>query len=135
MSAFVGSDRFKVDIKYQVIFDEDSVPTGIKIVSLDNEDKNTKHLVCLAVGSDFHATSRIMEQATVINDVTGQPMLMKSVFLKLIILNFFKEWNLADENGQSHPINKDNVQKLHYNIVVALSRKWLRKTSGKGPNI
>jgi hypothetical protein len=50
----------------------------------------------------------------------------------LIILSFFKSWNLKDsETGNLIPINNDNIGKTRHEIVRALAQEWLKLTSGK----
>ena len=59
-------------------------------------------------------------------------MVRISVFCKLILLNFFKSWNLKDsETNRQIPINLETLGKMRYEIVKALAKEWVRITGAK----
>jgi hypothetical protein len=107
--------------------------TSVKILRPNEEsDDDTVSLICDAKGRDFETMSNILEEATIINAVTGNPMVRTFVLCKLIILSFFSSWNLKDaETGNVVPITSENIGKTRHEIVRALAQEWLKITSGK----
>ena len=47
--------------------------------------------------------SNIIEEATIINSVTGNPLLRTSVLCKSIIVNFFSVIRIKDEENEELP--------------------------------
>jgi hypothetical protein len=133
MSIFVNpQETFPVVVKFKVKNTVNDVITSVKIIKNDEEDDESVSLICDAKGRDFETMSIILEEATIINAVTGNPMVRTYILCKLIILNFFKSWNLKDaETGDLIPINSENVEKTRHEIVRSLAQEWLRLTSGK----
>jgi hypothetical protein len=89
--------------------------------------------------------SAIIEEATIINAVTGNPLLRTSVLCKLVIVSFFSTIKLIkkveEENEEGEVVivdneeifypDKSNVGQIRYELVKALTKKWLEATGGK----
>jgi hypothetical protein len=78
--------------------------------------------------------SNIIEEATIINSVTGNPLLRTSILCKLIVSNFFSSVRVKDpdeEEVQVYYPDTHSVSLMRYELVKALSKKWLEMTSGK----
>jgi hypothetical protein len=76
--------------------------------------------------------SNIIEEATIINSVTGNPLLRTSVLCKNIITNFFSVIKIKEEdNVETYYPDPHNVSMIRYELVKALSKKWLEMTGGK----
>ena len=133
MSVFVNPEEtFSIVVKLKIKNEVDGVITSIKICKPEEEGEGIISLICDAKGRDFETMSQILEEATIINAVTGNPMVRTYILRKLIILSFFKSWNLKDsETGNLIPINNENIGKTRHEIVRALAQEWLRLTSGK----
>lgn len=88
-------------------------------------------LKAYVVGRDFETMSKIIEECSIINSVTGKPLLRSSLLCKLILLNYFKKIEIeSKEENSVIVVNKDSVNKLHYDIVKFLAMKWLEFTDG-----
>ena len=134
MSIFVNPEEtFPVIIRFKIKNVVNDVITSVKILKPSEEsDEDTISLICDAKGRDFETMSNILEEATIINAVTGNPMVRTFVLCKLIILSFFTSWNLKDaETGNIVPITSENIGKTRHEIVRALAQEWLKITSGK----
>ena len=134
MSIFVNPEEtFPVIIRFKIKNIVNEVVTSVKILKANEEsDDDTISLICDAKGRDFETMSNILEEATIINAVTGNPMVRTFVLCKLIILSFFSSWNLKDaETGNVVPITSENIGKTRHEIVRALAQEWLKITSGK----
>jgi len=134
MSIFVNPEEtFPVIIRFKIKNVVNDVITAVKILKSNEEsDDYTVSLICDAKGRDFETMSNILEEATIINAVTGNPMVRTIVLCKLIILSFFSSWNLKDaETGNVVPITSENIGKTRHEIVRALAQEWLKITSGK----
>jgi hypothetical protein len=134
MSIFVNPEEtFPVIIRFKIKNVVNDVITAVKILKSNEEsDDDTVSLICDAKGRDFETMSNILEEATIINAVTGNPMVRTFVLCKLIILSFFSSWNLKDaETGNVVPITSENIGKTRHEIVRALAQEWLKITSGK----
>ena len=128
MSIFVdASKRFQISIN----FDEVKTENG-DLICYKFSESGSNTVVCDVKARNFADMSHIIEEATIINAVTGNPMVRTYILCKLIILSFFKSWNLKDsETGNLIPINNDNIGKTRHEIVRALAQEWLKLTSGK----
>ena len=126
-------ETFPVIIRFKIKNVVNDVITSVKILkSSEESDDDTVSLVCDARGRDFETMSNILEEATIINAVTGNPMVRTFVLCKLIILSFFSSWNLKDaETGNVVQITSENIGKTRHEIVRALAQEWLKITSGK----
>jgi hypothetical protein len=134
MSIFVNPEEtFPVIIRFKIKNVVNDVITAVKILKPNEEsDDDTISLICDAKGRDFETMSNILEEATIINAVTGNPMVRTFVLCKLIILSFFSSWNLKDaETGNVVPITSENIGKTRHEVVRALAQEWLKITSGK----
>ena len=134
MSIFVNPEEtFPIIIRFKIKNVVNEVITAVKILKPNEEsDDDTVSLICDAKGRDFETMSNILEEATIINAVTGNPMVRTFVLCKLIILSFFSSWNLKDaETGNTVPITSENIGKTRHEIVRALAQEWLKITSGK----
>jgi hypothetical protein len=134
MSIFVNPEEtFPVIIRFKIKNVVNEVITAVKILKPNEEsDDDTVSLICDAKGRDFETMSNILEEATIINAVTGNPMVRTFVLCKLILLSFFSSWNLKDaETGNVVPITSENIGKTRHEIVRALAQEWLKITSGK----
>lgn len=125
MGIFINSSLFEFEINFDELLIQD-VLVGIKV---SNQGKSK--LICKAKGRDFDTMSKILEDSTVLNSVNGTAMLRVSNFYKLIIKNFIKEMYLiTDDNKEEIIINSDNINSIHYNLVKAISKKWMALTGG-----
>ena len=134
MSIFVNPEEtFPIIIRFKIKNIVNEVITSVKILKPSEEsDEDTISLICDAKGRDFETMSNILEEATIINAVTGNPMVRTFVLCKLILLSFFSSWNLKDaETGNVVPITSENIGKTRHEIVRALAQEWLKITSGK----
>ena len=134
MSIFVNPEEtFPVIIRFKIKNVVNDVVTAVKILKANEEsDEDTISLICDAKGRDFETMSNILEEATIINAVTGNPMVRTFVLCKLIVLSFFTSWNLKDaETGNIVPITTENIGKTRHEIVRALAQEWLKLTNGK----
>jgi len=132
MSIFVNStDLIRVSVKFRTLTDSQKRVVGIEILPDDAVGADVQEIVCDTTGRDFDNMSKLLESATIINHVTGQPMIRSAVFHRGIISRFFKGWNVDDENGQQVELNNEAVSRMHDSLVRALSRKWLKTTAGK----
>jgi hypothetical protein len=112
MSIFVDAGkRFNLVLNCNVIRDD------------NNEDVK---------GRNFADMSNIIEEATIINSVTGNPLLRTSVLCKSIISNFFSVIRIKDgDNEETFYPDPHNVSMMRYELVKSLSKKWLELTGGK----
>jgi hypothetical protein len=125
MGIFINSSLFEFEINFDELLIQD-VLVGIKV---SNQGKSK--LICKAKGRDFDTMSKILEDSTVLNSVNGNAMLRVSNFYKLIIKSFIKEMYLiTDDNKEEIIINSDNINSIHYNLVKAISKKWMALTGG-----
>ena len=134
MSIFVNPEEtFPIIIRFKIKNIVNDVVTSVKILKSNEEsDEDTVSLICDARGRDFETMSNILEEASIINAVTGNPMVRTFVLCKLIVLSFFTSWNLKDaETGNIIPITSENIGKTRHEIVRALAQEWLKITSGK----
>lgn len=134
MSIFVNREEtFPIIIRFKIKNIVNDVVTSVKILKSNEEtDEDTVSLICDARGRDFETMSNILEEASIINAVTGNPMVRTFVLCKLIVLSFFTSWNLKDaETGNIIPITSENIGKTRHEIVRALAQEWLKITSGK----
>jgi hypothetical protein len=133
MSIFIDPDQtFEITVRFILKGSINDTSSAIKILRGEEEDENQIELTCDVSGRDFDTMSKILEEATIINSVTGAPMVRTSIFCKLVILNFFRAWNLNDsETGKQVPITQETVGKMRYELVRELTSKWLDLTSAK----
>jgi hypothetical protein len=141
MSIFVDpSKRFNIEILFDELLSPSNDVIGYKI-NLNGSCK----AVCEAKGRNFAEMSAIIEEATIINAVTGNPLLRTSVLCKLVIASFFSTIKVIkkveEENEEGEVVivdneevfypDKNNVGQMRYELVKALTKKWLETTGGK----
>jgi len=123
MSAFVDNQTIEITLRY--IIDSEG---GITFLRPENTEE-CHELICVCRGRDFDTMSRILEDATIINHITGNAMVRTRNLYRSIMCNFVKEWNLKDDKtGKSILINAENVGRLHDEIPRYIAREWLRRT-------
>ena len=130
MSIFVDAGkRFELKLHCNIVKNDDGDVICYKI------DSNGKsEISCDVKGRNFEDMSNIIEEATIINSVTGNPLLRTSVLCKLIVSNFFSSIRIKDideEDVQVYYPDTHSVNQMRYELVKALSKKWLEMTSGK----
>jgi hypothetical protein len=76
--------------------------------------------------------SNIIEEATIINSVTGNPLLRTSVLCKKVISTFFSSIKIINgEETQTFYPDPNSVNHMRYELVKALTKRWLEVTGGK----
>ena len=128
MSIFVDAGkRFELKLFCNIVKNENGDILCYKI------DPNGQcEISCDVKGRNFADMSNIIEDATIINSVTGNPLLRTSVLCKNIITNFFSVIKIRDgENEETYYPDPHNVSMIIYELVKALSKKWLEMTGGK----
>lgn len=101
---------------------------GIDFLPLEF-DGDCKEIICVCKGRDFDTMSRVLEDSTIINHITGNTMTRTRNLYRGIMCNFVKTWNLKDETtGKTLPITAEIVGKLHDEIPRSIAREWLRRT-------
>ena len=128
MSIFVDAGkRFELKLKCNIIKNDDGEILCYKF------DPNGKcEISCDVKGRNFADMSSIIEDATIINSVTGNPLLRTSVLCKNIVASFFSVIKVKDDdNEEIYYPDPHNVNMMRYELVKALSKKWLEMTSGK----
>lgn len=130
MSIFVDAGkRFELKLNCNIIKNENGEVLFYKI------DPNGKsEISCDVKGRNFEDMSNIIEEATIINSVSGNPLLRTSILCKLIITRFFSSIRIKDEDEDEIQVfypDPNSVGHIRYELVKALSKKWLEMTSGK----
>ena len=128
MSIFVNKNHlFDIEFTGEYVNDNLGVAIGFKECQ---EGKVKVVLKCL--GRDFESMSQIIEEASIINAVTGKPLLRSGVFCQLIILHFVRNIQVITEYGEeSFVISKELINKLQYDLVKSIAMKWLAFTDGR----
>jgi hypothetical protein len=132
MSVFVDQSTFPVHVRFKPITSESGQVTGVRVVPAAFDEPGTTEIVCACAGRDFDTMSRILEEATVINHVSGAPMVRTRALCRGIIHSFVKGWNVVDEStGQPAPLNVETVSGMHDSLARAIARAWLDATGGR----
>jgi len=136
MSIFVdASKRFELRLKCDVIRDYNN-----EIICYRIHQNGESDISCDVKARSFSEMSHIIEEATIINSVTGNPLLRTSVLCKLIISTFFSSIRITHkivvddetkEETEVHYPDINNVNHMRYELVKALAKKWLELTGGK----
>jgi hypothetical protein len=128
MSIFVDAGkRFELKLFCNIVKNENGDILCYKI-----DPSGQCEISCDVKGRNFADMSNIIEDATIINSVTGNPLLRTSVLCKNIITNFFSVIKIRDgENEETYYPDPHNVSMIRYELVKALSKKWLEMTGGK----
>lgn len=76
--------------------------------------------------------SSVVESASIINAVNGKPMLRTSVMCRMIMINFVNEIEVSSETeSQNFKVTTDLVNQIQYDVIKAISQKWLEVTDGR----
>ena len=128
MSIFVDAGkRFELKLNCRIVKDESGDILCYKI-----DPNGDCEIFCDVKGRNFADMSNIIEEATIINSVTGNPLLRTSVLCKNIVTNFFSVIKIKDgENEETYYPDPHNIGQMRYELVKALSKKWLEMTGGK----
>ena len=141
MSIFVdATKRFQLKLN----FDEVKTEEGELICFKFNEN-GLCTVVCDVKARNFADMSHIIEEATIINSVTGNPLLRTSVLCKLVVATFFSSIKVitrtesvdkkgnktVTENEEVFYPDKNSVNNMRYELVKILTKKWLELTGGK----
>lgn len=102
-----------------------------QVIGFKIDENGDVSLNFIFTGRDFETMSKIIEDCSIINSVTGKPLLRSGLFTKLILLNFVKEINLVSEfQNFQISVNQSTLNNLHYDIVKCIAMKWLELTDG-----
>ncbi len=128
MSIFVDAGkRFELKLNCNIIKNADGEILCYKI-----DPKGKCEISCDVKGRNFSDMSNIIEESTIINSVTGNPLLRTSVLCKSIITTFFSVIKIIeDDNVETYYPDPHNVSMMRYELVKSLSKKWLEMTGGK----
>lgn len=126
MSIFVSNEIFNFEIVCKKIFDSNGKFLNYKVC----DDGDIK-ITCKYIGRSFSKMSKVIEDASIINSVTGKPMLRTSVLCKLILVNFVKSITINENDSESTiSVDNENVNMMQYDLVKEIAKKWLELTSG-----
>ena len=129
MSIFVNEDTFDLSLSYVVHKDDNGNIISASVAT--PSDIGAEVLNCKVKGRDFDTMSKVMEDATIINHITGKPMVRSAVLCRLILTSFFVSWDAKDKKGAPKSITMESVGQVDYKIIRVLARRWLRLTGGK----
>jgi hypothetical protein len=132
MSIFVDPDALiPIRVRYLELKNDDGKVIGVKILSDDTpKEELQREIICTARGRDYKNMSEILEQCTLINHITGKPMIRSKVFRTMIMERFFVTWNVFDANQNMIEINNNTINNMHEQLVKKLVNKWVIKTTG-----
>lgn len=136
MSIFVdASKRFELRLNCDIIKDPNNEVICYRIHSLGEST-----ISCDVKSRSFSEMSHIIEESTIINSVTGNPLLRTSVLCKMILATFFSSIRITEkvivedeekEHTEVYYPDMNNVNHMRYELVKALAKKWLELTGGK----
>jgi hypothetical protein len=136
MSIFVdASKRFELRLKCDIIKDANN-----DVICYRMNSEGLATISCDVKARSFSEMSHIIEEATIINSVTGNPLLRTSVLCKLILSTFFSSIRITElvevedeikEQTEVFYPDINNVNHIRYELVKALAKKWLELTGGK----
>jgi len=136
MSIFVdASKRFELRLKCNIIKDANN-----EVICYRINPEGLATISCDVKARSFSEMSHIIEEATIINSVTGNPLLRTSVLCKLILSTFFSSIRITElieiedeikEQTEVFYPDINNVNHIRYELVKALAKKWLELTGGK----
>ena len=136
MSIFVdASKRFELKLKCDIIKDANN-----EIICYKIHQNGETDISCDVKARSFSEMSHIIEESTIINSVTGNPLLRTSVLCKMIGYTFFSSIRITSkvliddelkEQTEVHYPDINNVNYIRYELVKALAKKWLELTGGK----
>jgi len=125
MGIFVNNNLFDIKIFFKEIYVNENL-VSIKVI--DKFEDGAFVLSCKAKGRDFETMSKILEESTILNSITGSPMLRISQFYKLIIRHFVKKIIIESEITEEIEITTENINNMHYDIVKNIAKKWMMIT-------
>jgi hypothetical protein len=127
MSIFVSNEIYSFEFKCKKIFASNGSFSNYKI-----SNDGDVEISCKYVGRSFSKMSKVIEDASIINSVTGKPLLRTSILCKLVVSNFIKSIIIKDGISEEViEVNSDNVNYMQYDIVKEIAKRWLEMTSGK----
>ena len=141
MSIFVdASKRFQLKVNFDEVKTEDG-----QLICYKFTDDGLCSVICDVKARNFADMSHIIEEATIINSVTGNPLLRTSVLCKLVVSTFFSSIKVItrtqetdkkgkvtiSENEEIFYPDKNSVNIMRYELVKILTKKWLELTGGK----
>jgi hypothetical protein len=131
MSIFVDPNALvTISLRYIELKNESDKVIGVKVLLEDSpHQENEKEIVCMARGRDYQTMSEILEECTLINHITGKPMIRSKVFRTMVMEKFFTTWNVLDDAGLMIPITLDKINNMYDQLVKRLVNKWLLKTN------
>lgn len=125
MSLFIDPNNL-IEIRFKVRMTDEG---GIHFVTNEDSESNCQEIICECKGRDFDTMSRVLEDSTIINHITGSAMVRTRNLYRGIVCNFVKSWNLKDEKTEKIlPITHEIVGQMHDEIPRAIARMWLNKT-------
>lgn len=132
MSIFVNPDALiTVRVRYIELKNDEEQVVGVKILPENSsKDKKEREIICTARGRDYKTMSEILEQCTLINHITGKPMIRSKIFRTMIMEKFFVTWNVFDSNQNMIPITSSTIDNMFEQLVRKLVNKWIIKTTG-----
>lgn len=118
---------FEINLSGFSVIDSNDNYIGFKI------DKNGDvSVLAKCSGRDFENMSNVIEEASIINSVTGKPLLRSKVFCKLIVLKFVKQIIISSSQGENiYSINSEVINNMPYDLVKNIAMKWLEVTDGR----
>ena len=123
---------FPVRVKYRDTYSENGDPVGVQVLADDASGEGVQTFEVQAIGRAGEFVSRVMEECTYFNHVSGKPVIRMRLFCYAVFRHFFKRWNLCDaDSGEMLPMTDQILMWLDWGIVRAMVRKWLKTTGGK----
>ena len=118
---------FEIRLTGFSVIDNNDNYIGFKLDASGNVDVCAK-----CVGRDFENMSNVIEEASIINSVTGKPLLRSKVFCKLVVLKFVKQIVVSSNQGETiYSITSELINNLPYDLVKNIAMKWLEVTDGR----
>lgn len=121
------NSTFEIQLSGSYVVDSNDKIIGFKILPQGNIK-----IRCICTGRDFERMSNVVEAASIINAINGKPMLRTSVLCRLIVINFINEIEVASETEkQNFKVDANLVNQIQYDVIKAISQKWLEVTDGR----
>ena len=131
---FIDPDAtFTVTLWYEPLFDASrKVMKGARVFTSGDQvteaalaGKTVQKIAVEIAGRDAHNLSRVLEDSSVVNRVTGNPMIRVSTFCRLVLLCFGRSWSA------SAPFSSDYIARLPDTVLRGIVRRWLFETGGR----
>ena len=138
-SIFIDSKAlFPIWIKFTPILNNSGKVIGAKVLPPDAEGENVKVLMCFASGRDYDRYSKMLEEVSIINHITGDPVINARPYYILLATNFFSVWGVfatleeaeKAEETSFIPITEEAVKHTEFSVVRALGIKWIKTVTG-----